>query len=219
MKISIVGAHGKVAMHLHPILKEKGHSVRGLIRKNEQKQDLIDAGAEPVLCDVEKEADISDAIGMVDAVVFAAGAGPGSGHERKWSVDYGGAMKLIDAAKKNGIERFVLISAMKVEEPKGSETFREYQKAKSEADEALRKSLLNYTIIRPGKLTNEKGSGRVSLAQELPGGEIPREDVARVVAAILEHPETIGMQLDLTSGDQPIEEAIKALTQKHRQSH
>lgn len=211
MDITIVGAHGSVAMYMHPMLKEKGHTVRGIIRKEEQAGDLREAGAEPVVCDIEETEDISDAVGNVDAVVFAAGAGPGSGVERKWSVDRDGAIKLIKAAKKNNIDRYVLISAMGVENPRGDEVFRAYLQAKAEADEALRNSDLEYTIIKPGALTDEKGTGKIAIGQDLAKGKIPREDVAAVLTEILETPETACMQLELTSGNMPIKEAIENL--------
>ncbi|SRR6056297_2929074 len=216
MTITIVGGHGKIAMHLHPILKEKGHEIRGIIRKTEQAGDLREAGAEPVICDIEEHDDISDAVGDADAVVFAAGAGPGSGAERKWTVDRDGAIKLIEAAIRNGIGRYVMISAMGLDEPRGNEVFRVYQKAKAEADEALQKSGLDYTIIKPGRLTNEPGTGKVALAPDLETGEIPREDIAAVLAEILETPETAGLTLDLVSGDTPVEEAVKKAGDKKR---
>lgn len=209
MKITILGAHGKIAMHMHPMLVKNGHQVRGLIRKQEQSEELKNLGVEPVICDVEKEDDISEAVGNVDAVVFAAGAGPGSGADRKWTVDRDGAVKLIEAAKKNGIDRYVMISAMGLDEPRGSDVFQVYQKAKAEADEALRKSGLDYTIIKPGRLTDEKGTGKVSLAPKLDPGEIPREDVAAVLTNVLETPSLSGKTLDLISGDSTVEEAIK----------
>ncbi|MFH5883290.1 SDR family oxidoreductase [Halalkalibaculum sp. DA3122] len=211
MKITIVGGHGSIAMLLHPALRERGHEVRGIIRKEEQADDLRVAGAEPVVCDIEQTADISDAVGQADAVLFAAGAGPGSGAERKWTVDRDGAIKLIEAAKKNGIGRYVMISAMGTDRPRGNEVFRTYLKAKEEADEALRNSGLDYTIIKPGRLTDDPGSGRVSLGRQLERGEIPRADVAAVLAEVLEMPETAGLQLDLVSGEQPIPEAVRAV--------
>lgn len=211
MRISIAGAHGQIAMYLHPLLKEAGHSIRGLIRNPDHGNELRKAGAEPVLCDIEKEDDISDAVGDADVVIFAAGAGPGSGKERKLSVDRDGALKLIEAAKKNGVKRYIMISAMKVEEPSGNEVFQVYQKAKSEADAALRESGLDYTIIRPGRLTDDKANGKIKLAHELEAGEIPREDVARVIAAVIAADETIGKQLDLTEGPHSISEAISKL--------
>ena len=211
MKITIVAGHGKIAMLLHPILKKKGHSVRGIIRKQEQAEDLRKAGAEPVVCDIEKEEDISEAVGDADAVLFAAGAGPGSGAERKWTVDRDGAIKLTEAARKNGIKRYVIISAMGLDEPRGSEVFQVYQKAKAEADEAVRKSGLDYTILKPGRLTDESGTGKVLLGPDLERGEIPRADVAAVLAEVFETPGTAGKTLDLVSGDVPVEEAVRSV--------
>ncbi|MDG5765862.1 SDR family oxidoreductase [Balneolales bacterium ANBcel1] len=205
----MAGGHGQIAMLLHSILKSNGHQVFGIIRNEEHADEVREAGAEPVICDIEKSDDISDAVGEVDAVVFAAGAGPGSGAARKWTVDRDGALKLIEAAKKNNIRRYVMISAMKVEEPRGNEVFQVYQKAKAEADKALRESGLDYTIIRPGRLIDDLPRGRVSLAPDLPGGEIPRADVAAVVAEVLESPESVGHQWDLVTGDMEIDKAIR----------
>lgn len=196
-------------MLLHPMLREKGHEVRGIIRKEDQAEDLKQLGVEPVVCDVEQTEDISNAVGEADAVLFAAGAGPGSGAERKWTVDCDGAIKLIGAAKKNGIDRYVMISAMGLDKPRGNEVFQVYQKAKAEADEALRNSGLDYTIIKPGRLTDEPGTGKVTLAPGLERGEVPREDVATVLAEIFETPETAGLQLDLIAGDTPIKKAVR----------
>ena len=209
MEIVVVGAHGQIAMLLHPLLRSNGHEVAGIIRNPDQSAAVRDAGAKPVVCDVENENDISDAVGKADAVVFAAGAGPGSGAERKWTVDRDGALKLIDAAKNNGIKRYVMVSAMKVEEPRGNEVFQVYQRAKAEADKALRTSGLDYTIIRPGRLTDDLPSGRINLGPDLPSGEISRSDVAAVVAEVLDTPESSGYQWDLTSGYTPIELAMR----------
>lgn len=210
MRVVVVGGHGKVAMLLHPILRGRGHEVRGVIRNPDQAEDLRRAGAEPVVCDIEAVDDISDAVGSADAVVFAAGAGPGSGAARKWTVDRDGTLKLIEAAKKNGIRRYVMISAMGVDEPRGDEVFQAYSRAKAEADQALRESGLDWTIIRPGRLTDEPGRGRVALAPSLPAGEVPRADVAAVLAEVLETPASTGHQLDLTTGDLTIPEALRA---------
>lgn len=214
MKITIVGAHGHIAMLLHPILIKNGHSVRGIIRKEEQAEDLKEHGVEPVVADVEELDDISDAVGDVDAVLFAAGAGPGSGAERKWTVDRDGAIKLIDACINNGIDRYVIISAMGLDTPRGSEVFKIYQAAKAEADEALRNSRLKFTIVKPGRLTDEPGTGKVSVGTDLERGEIPREDVASVLATVFEMKETIGMEFDLVSGEQSISEALSAFVQQ-----
>ncbi|MCC5914681.1 MAG: SDR family oxidoreductase [Balneolaceae bacterium] len=208
MKVIIAGGHGQIAMHLHPMLEKRGHQSVGLIRKPEQSDDLKKAGATPVIVDIEKEDDISKAVGEADAVVFAAGAGPGSGKERKWTVDRDGAIKLIEAAKKNGIKRYVMISAMGLDTPRGDEVFQVYQKAKAEADQALKESGLDYTIIKPGRLTNGPGTGKVKVARKLEGGEIPREDVARVVLYALENHHTIGMEFDLLSGSNSIESEL-----------
>ncbi len=211
MQIVIAGGHGQIAMLLHPLLKAQGHQVRALVRNPDHADDVRRAGAEPVHCDLEAEGDISEAAGAADAVVFAAGAGPGSGAARKMSMDRDGAIRLIDAARQNGIRRYVMISAMGAEEPRGDEVFQTYLRAKAEADEALRRSGLDYTIVRPGRLTNEPGSGRVSLADRLPRGEISRADVAAVLACVLEAPETVGRQFDVTAGDQEIAEAVAKL--------
>jgi len=208
MKIVVAGGHGKIAMHLHPILKEKGHTVKGLIRNEEQADDLKKAGAEPVVVDIEKEEEISEFVGEADVVVFAAGAGPGSGKERKWSVDRDGAIKLIEAAKKNGIDRYLMISAMGLETPRGDEVFQVYQQAKLQADKALRHSGLNYVIVKPGRLTNDEGSGKVKIAEKLDRGEIPRKDVARVIAEVLEDESIEDVEFDLLSGEDDIDEAL-----------
>ncbi|MFW5972586.1 MAG: SDR family oxidoreductase [Bacteroidota bacterium] len=209
MHVVVAGGHGKVAMHLHPLLRAKGHTVSGLIRKAAQSEELRLVGAQPIVCDLEELDDISECVGEADAVVFAAGAGPGSGAERKWTVDRDGAVKLMKAARINGIRRYLMISAMNVEEPRGGEVFQAYLQAKAEADEALRNSGLDYTIIRPGGLTDDDPTGRVIMAPSLPKGTIPRADVAAVLAHVLEVPETIGRQFDLTSGSKTIPEAVE----------
>lgn len=209
MKITVVGAHGQVALLLHSVLVSNGHEVRGIIRDKKQSCTVRHAGAEPVVCDIEKEEDVSEAVGVADAVVFAAGAGPGSGIERKKSVDRDGAIKLIEAARRNAISRYVMISAMNAEEPRGDEVFRAYLKAKSEADQALRESGLDFTIIRPGRLTDDLPTGRIEIGPGLDSGQIPRADVATVIAEILDMPKTIGRQWDLISGNLPVENALR----------
>lgn len=210
MKITVVGAHGSIAQLLHPKLIEKGHTVSGIIRKEEQAETLEKMGVTPVIADIEEETDISDAAGDADAVVFAAGAGPGSGKERKYTVDRDGAIKLMRACQSNGINRYIMISAMGLDEPRGNEVFQVYQKAKAEADEALINSGLNYTIIKPGRLTDDEGTGQVKVG-DLEGGEIPRDDVASVIAASLENESTYRKSFDLLSGDHSIEDALNQL--------
>ena len=208
MQVVIVGAHGQIAMLLHPLLRARGHQVRGIIRNPDQADEVRRAGAEPIVCDVEATDDISDAVGSADAVVFAAGAGPGSGAPRKMTIDRDGAVKLIRAAQHNGIKRYLMVSAMDAEQPRGNEVFQVYLRAKAEADEALRQSGLDYTILRPGSLTDQPGAGRVRMAASLTRADIPRADVASVLAHLLDMPETIGCQFDVTAGDQPIDAAI-----------
>jgi uncharacterized protein YbjT (DUF2867 family) len=210
MKITVVGAHGSIAQLLHPKLIKQGHSIRGIIRKREQAKKLQEMGVEPVVADIEEETDISDHVGKADAVVFAAGAGPGSGKQRKYTVDRDGAIKLIRACRENGIRRYIMISAMGLDEPRGNEVFQVYQKAKAEADEALMNSVLNYTIIKPGRLSDDEGTGKIKIGK-LDRGEIPREDVASVIAASLENEATYRKSFDLLAGDQPIKDALNEL--------
>ena len=211
MRIAVAGGHGRIAMLVHPLLAKRAHSVRGIIRNASQAEAVQHAGAEPVICDLEAEVDIANAVGSADVVIFAAGAGPGSGPARKRTMDRDGAVKLIDAARNNGIRRYIMISAIHAEEPRGDEVFRTYLRAKSEADEALRGSGLDYTIVQPGRLTNDASTGIVQVAATLPSGEIPRADVAAVVAQVVDTESTIGHQFDLTSGDQSIAEALASL--------
>ena len=210
MHVVVAGAHGQIAMLLHPLLNERGHIVRGLIRNPEQAPALRAASVEPVICDLEGTDSVDEAIAGGDAIVFAAGAGPGSGATRKNTMDRDGATKLIDAAKRLGIRRFVMISAINAETPSGNDVFRIYLKAKSDADKALRASGLDYTIVRPGRLTDAPASGTVQIAASLSSGEIARADVAAVVSEVLASDSTIGCQFDLLSGAVPIAEAVRS---------
>jgi uncharacterized protein YbjT (DUF2867 family) len=213
MKVAIGGGHGKIARLLEGLLVNRGDAAIGLIRNPDHADDLRELGAEPVLCDLEGDCDVAGAIEGADAVVFAAGAGPGSGVERKRSMDLGGALKLIEAAKANGISRYLIVSSMGAADPpaEGGDSFGEYLRAKSEADRALAASGLDYTIVRPGMLTDDAGSGRVKVAPRLERGSIPRADVAAVLLACLDVENTIGRAFDLLSGETPIEEALAAL--------
>jgi uncharacterized protein YbjT (DUF2867 family) len=166
------------------------------------------------VCDLENASDdeVAAAVDKVDGVVFAAGAGPGSGAERKWTMDYGGAVKLIGAAKRNGIARYVIVSSMGADpDAPGDDVFAIYLRAKGKADADLRESGLEYTIVRPGGLTNDAGTGRVQLGENLDSGRIPRDDVAAVLADVLPARNTIGKSFDLLSGDVPVGEAVQAL--------
>lgn len=209
MNIAILGAHGQIAMLLHPMLAANQHHVRGLIRNPDHADQVQRAGAEPVICDVEKLGDISACVGQADLVIFAAGAGPGSGEARKFSVDRDGAIKLMEACKKNSIQRYIMISAMRTDEPRGNEVFQAYLQAKAQADEALRKSGLAYTIIKPGRLTDKLPTGHVALEPSLPPGEISRADVAGVLAEIVDLPQSAGHEWDLTTGESALEMAVR----------
>jgi uncharacterized protein YbjT (DUF2867 family) len=213
IEVAIAGAHGKIGMLLGKLLVEQGHAVLGLIRNPDQEGDLQAIGVEPVICDLEGDDDVAAAAAGVDAVVFAAGAGPGSGAERKRTMDLEGAVKLIDAAKAEGIGRYVIVSSMGAGDPpaEGGDVFGEYLRAKAGADRALQASGLDYTIVRPGALTDEPGSGLVEVGESLDRGEVPRADVAAVIAAALVSPNAIGKTFELMSGETPIEDAIAAL--------
>ena len=215
MIVLVAGANGKTARSLVRMLVEEDHKVRGLVRKEEQLSEVEQDGAEPVLVDLEEEVegDVGRAVEGCDAIVFAAGAGPGSGAARKETMDYGGALKLIEAAERHGVRRYLMLSAMGASDPEsGSEEMRPYLSAKARADERLQSSGLDYTIIRPGSLTNEPGTGRIDAALSLGRrGEISREDVAAIFAATLEAENTFGKTFEALSGDTPIREAIAAI--------
>jgi uncharacterized protein YbjT (DUF2867 family) len=209
--VAIAGGHGKIALLLGGLLAERGDTARGLIRNPEQEDDLRAVGIEPVICDLESESDVASAVRGADAVVFAAGAGPGSGDARKKTVDLGGAVKLVEAAKAAGVSRYLIVSSMGADKAPedGSEGFGAYLQAKFEADEAVRASGLDYTVVRPGGLTDDPGTGLVSVAEKLDRGQIPRADVAAVFLACLDEPATIGKSFDLISGDTPIAAALR----------
>jgi nucleoside-diphosphate-sugar epimerase len=215
MEVVVAGGHGKVAMLLHPLLRDRGDSVRALIRNPAHAADVQEAGAEPVMCDLEDEAaDVAGAVGTTGAIVFAAGAGPGSGTERKRTMDLGGAVKLIDAAKANGVDRYVIVSSMGADSPPpegDGDVFGEYLRAKADADKALAASGLAFTIVRPGGLTDEPGTGLVAAGPPTLRGKIPRADVAATLAAVLHTDATIGETFNLISGELPIDEALAAL--------
>jgi uncharacterized protein YbjT (DUF2867 family) len=212
VNVVIVGGHGKIALRLEKLLAERGDSPRGIIRKTEQAEDLENIGAEPIVLDIENVDDISDALAGADAVVFAAGAGPGSGPARKRTVDYGGAVKLADGAKAQGIRRYVMVSAIGANRPETwSDDMRPYQEAKSEADKYLVESGLDYTIIRPGGLNDDPGTGKVQLGERLDYGQVTRDDVAGVIAECLIADNSIGKAFDLLNDGTPIAEAVRAL--------
>ena len=215
MKVAIAGARGQIAMQLARALQERRDEVIGLVRKPDQADDLRANGAEPVLCDLEEagEDEVAEAIRHAEAVVFAAGAGPGSGAERKETMDYGGAVKLIAAAKKAGVPRYVMVSAMSADpDHEGDEVYDVYRRAKGRADAELAESGLEYTIVRPGRLTDDPPTGQVKLDESVKAGEVTRGDVAEVLAAVLHSPSTIGKTLELTNaGRKSVDEAVASV--------
>jgi uncharacterized protein YbjT (DUF2867 family) len=213
MEIVVAGGHGKIGLRLLRMAARRGDRARGLIRKTEQAADLEAAGAEPVIFDLEADDDLAAHLAGCDAVVFAAGAGPGSGPERKRTVDYGGAAKLIDACPQAGVRRYVMVSSMGVKHPgEHSGQMAAYLDAKAEADERLRDSGLDYTIVRPGRLTDEPGTGRVEVGAPLDRrGEVPRDDVAATLLAVLDEPRTAGLTFELLAGEIPIADAVAVL--------
>jgi uncharacterized protein YbjT (DUF2867 family) len=216
MRIVIAGGHGKIALILEGLISARGDSVAGLIRNPAQAADLEAAGAEALVVDLEK-ATVDELAGHLrgaDAVVFAAGAGPGSGAARKETVDRDAAILLADAAQAAGVDRYVMVSAMAADPhaTADDEVFQIYLRAKGIADDAIRsRTALTSTIVRPGHLTDGAGTGRVAIAESTGRGAIPRADVAAVLVAVLDEPGTGGQSFDLISGEIPIAEAVAAL--------
>ena len=212
----IVGGHGRIGLLTASALDKQGHVVRSLIRSTDQGAEIEATGAVPYLLDIEGSdaGDFADAFDSSDAVVFTAGGGADGNAERKRTVDLEGSLKSIEAAQRSGIRRFVQISAMGVDEPLPDDTdpvWRAYVEAKRDADAALRASDLDWTIIRPGRLTDGPATDAVRMGTSLPSGEIARADVAAVIVAVLEDDSTIGHQFDLTSGEASISDAIASL--------
>ncbi|MEU4954830.1 SDR family oxidoreductase [Streptomyces lavendulae] len=213
MRIVIAGGHGQIALRLEPLLAARGYEVAGIIRDPEQGGDLRAAGAEPVLCDLES-ASVEHVAGILqgaDVAVFAAGAGPGSGAERKDTVDRAAAVLFADAAERARVRRFLMVSSMGADaRHDGGEVFDFYLRAKGEADDHLRTRLgLEWTILRPGALTNDAGTGLVRLEARTGPGSVPREDVAAVLAELVDTPATAGLTLELVSGSTPVSVAVK----------
>ena len=214
MRVAIAGGHGRIALRLAKVLSERGDEVVALIRNPDHADDVRQAGAESAVVDLEhaSEDEVAQAIAGCDSVVFSAGAGPGSGPARKETMDYGGAVKLIAAAKHAGIRRYVIVSSMGANpDAPGNDTFSVYLRAKGRADEAVRSSELDATVVRPGGLTDDPGTGRVSLGESVRRGQVSRDDVAAVLAAVLDSPNTIGKTVDLIGGNTPVAEAVAAI--------
>jgi uncharacterized protein YbjT (DUF2867 family) len=213
MDVAIAGAHGQIGRRLARLLAGRGDRVRGLIRNPDHSADVREDGAEPVLCDLESASveEIAAALERADAVVFAAGAGPGSGAARKLTVDRDGAVKLLEAARRAGVPRYVIVSSVGAESPPDDDdVFSVYLRAKAEADRALAASDRDWTIVRPGMLNDEPGDGRVRIQTEPIRAAVTRDDVAAVLAAVLTEPRTTGRTLYVVGGDEPTAAALAA---------
>lgn len=216
MKVLVVGANGQIGKHLITYLN--GHTsieARAMIRDEAQASFFKEYGAEVVVCDLEKDVSaIAEAAKDCDALVFTAGSGPHTGKDKTLMVDLDGAVKTIEAAKLAGIKRYVMISSFDTtraaiqEAPEG---FAPYVVAKHYADEWLRATDLDYTIIHPGRLTNEESAGKVEAAEKVDRDEVARADVAKVILAVLEQDATIGKEFQVVRGDVDVEEAVRNL--------
>ena len=215
MRIVLAGGHGQIALLTSRLLAEAGHQPVGLIRTAAQGADLVAAGSEPNVLDLEHTdaAALARVLAGADAVVFAAGAGPGSGAARKLTLDRDGAVLLADAAERAGVRRYVMVSAVGADafDAGSDDVFQVYLRAKSEADAELRRRDLDWTVVRPGGLTNDPPTGRVRVASETGPGTVPRADVAAVLVELLTTGAGVRSQFELVSGDTPIAEAVAAL--------
>jgi uncharacterized protein YbjT (DUF2867 family) len=218
MRVAIAGAHGQVALRLGRLLADRGDQVVGLVRNPQHRADLEAAGVDAVVLDLEKAtvAEVAGAVADADAVVFAAGAGAGSGMARKDTVDRAAAALLADAAEQAGVRRYLLVSSMGTDSvrdgatPDGTdEVFVAYLRAKLAAEEDVQARSLDWTVLRPGGLTDEPGTGRVALAPHVERGRVPRDDVAAVLVALLDEPATAGRVLELVGGDTGVDDAVR----------
>lgn len=209
MNVLVAGSHGKTGMQIVTLLLENDHHVTAMVKEQDQLSEMQKLGAKPILANLET--DVGFATEGIDAVIFAAGSGPHTGPDKTVTVDQEGAIKLIEACERNAVERFIMLSAMGVDNPEeGPEKIQHYLKAKQKADERLKKSSLNYTIIRPGRLTNDEESGTIEASEHLTGkGEISRADVALTIVESLNNENTYRKIIDIFNGDKKIAEALK----------
>lgn len=213
----IAGGHGKIALHLEQRLAANGDEAVGIIRNSDHTADLRAVSAEPAVLNLEDATvdEVAAVLDGADAAVFAAGAGPGSGAPRKETVDRDAAVLFADAAERAGVRRFVQVSAMGTDGPFDEETLGEvfavYLRAKATAEEDLRRRDLDWTILRPGRLTDDEATDMVQLGDSVPRGDIPRDDVAAVLVALLSDDLAFGCTLELTTGNTPVTEAVSRL--------
>lgn len=214
MKVLVVGANGQIGKKVVDLLQEsQEHAVRALVRKQEQADNFSAKGIETYLGDLEGSVDsLAAAMEGIDVVVFSAGSGGATGYDKTILIDLDGAVKTMEAAEQAGVSRFVMVSSiLSNTREKWTEGMKPYYAAKRYADQILKQMDLTYTIIRPGALKNEAGTGKVNLAEHVTPGSIPREDVAKVVVASLDNKKAENQEFDLVSGETPIEEAFTQL--------
>ncbi len=214
MKVLVVGANGKIGKKLVDLLQnENKHAVRAMVRSEEQSEAYANKGIETVLANLEGSVDeLAEAMKGCDAIVFTAGSGGSTGADKTLLIDLDGAVKTVEAAEKVGIDRFIMVSALQAHKRENwNEHILPYYVAKHYADRMLLASNLNYTIIRPGGLTDETATGRIQLGENLTRGFIPRGDVAKVIAASLDDSRTYKRSFDLVSGEEQLPEAFNQL--------
>ncbi len=212
MRVVIAGGHGQIAMQLERLLAARGDDAVGIVRNPDHVADLEQVGAKAVVLDLERSSvdDLVPVLSGADAVVFAAGAGPGSGSARKDTVDRDAAVLLADGALAAGVRRYVMVSAIRADEgdPDSDEVYQVYLRAKGAADAYVREQDLDWTVVRPGRLTDEPGTGQVRLGPDVEYGEVPRADVAATLLGVLDDPATAGKQFNLVGGGTPVATAL-----------
>ncbi len=214
MKVLLIGANGQIGRHLVDLFQNSNnHTVRAMVRKKEQAEAFDKKGVETVVADLEGTVDeLAEAAKGCDAIIFTAGSGGHTGADKTLLVDLDGAVKSMEAAEKAGVDRYLMVSAHQAHNRENwNQKIKHYYVAKHYADKALQASKLNYTIVRPGGLLNDAGTGKVAIAENLKRGSIPREDVAKTVFAALDEKNTYRRAFDLIAGDTPVEEALKSL--------
>lgn len=217
MRVVIAGGHGQIALRLTRLLAADGHQVVGLVRNPAHEADIAAAGGTAAVLDLEKShvTAVADVLAGADVAIFSAGAGPGSGNERKDTVDRGAAALLADGAERAGVQRFIQVSSMgadRVDELDPDDSFTIYLRAKKAAEDDLRaRDDLDWTVLRPGALTNDPGTGLVLIADKTGRGSVTRDDVAAVLAALCDTPAAIGRTLELIAGETPIAAALSTL--------
>ena len=216
MRVVIAGGHGQIALRLTKLLAQRGDTAVGIVRNPDHVADVREVGGDAVLLDLEQASvdEVAAALAGADAVVFAAGAGPGSGTARKDTVDRAASVLFADAAESASVRRFLQVSAMgldRADDPSMDEVFAVYLRAKDAADkDVMARTGLDWTILRPGRLTNDPAVGTVTLAESVPPGAVTRDDVAAVLVALLDRPDTAGRVYELVGGDTPIDDALSA---------